>query len=132
MKRKKTKTNILIIFVVFALTIYNILPTIFYYAKPLKSPIEEKQGLQIAKNSLKRVNSLEKDSLDWLHSFCKLLQITPQSIELQKENPEFIHLSFSSKKDTDTLSQFLPRAGALIPFSPAQLSLASDFNTEEK
>ncbi len=41
---KQKKWQFYLIIAVIVLTIYNILPTVFYYSKPLKSPIDAKQS----------------------------------------------------------------------------------------
>jgi SecD/SecF fusion protein len=124
MQKRKTWQGLLILAVI-ALTIYNILPTIFYYTKPLEKPIEHTEAKEIASDILTRVNSLEQESYDWLNSFCDLIQVKPQSISLDKNHPGFFQLDFATTQDSEKFSRFLPRAGNLIPFVPAQLNLVS-------
>ena len=52
------------ILIVLVLTVYNILPTLFYYSKPLKSIVNQKQAFDISKGIAKRVNNLQNDSID--------------------------------------------------------------------
>ena len=59
--QKKKKFSFILIILILALTIYNILPTIFYYSKPLKKPISHKEALVTSKRIESRVNILEKD-----------------------------------------------------------------------
>ena len=115
--------QLFLIIAVILLTIYNILPTVFYYSKPLKSPISENQADKIAKEIELRVNALEPQSLDWLESYNKLLQIKAQSIELNKDFPEHITLTFKTLEEANKFRKYFPKAGALIPFVPAQMSL---------
>jgi SecD/SecF fusion protein len=123
---KKKKWPLLLIFTVIALTIYNILPTIFYYAQPLKSPIDLEAGMKSAKSIAERLNSLEGDVLDWLDSYCRSLQIKPHSIALDHDNPQLIRIQFAKTEDANRLRAYLPRAGALIPFVPNQLTVLPD------
>jgi len=116
----------LLIFFVLILTVYNILPTVFYYAKPLKQTIHEPQAKTIASTMAKRVNDLEKYHLNWLSSFCDLLNIKAQKIELDPNNPQQLLVTFPQRKDKEIFTRFLPRAGALIPFVPAKLQLVQD------
>ncbi len=124
---KKKKWHLFAILAVAALTIYNILPTVIYYSKPLKSPIGIVDASRISKDIMKRVNHLEKDSISYLHSFCKLLKISPKEVAITK-NPQEVKLTFSKDADAKKFKEFLPRAGDLIPFTPSQLSL-SDANS---
>src|SRR3990167_5659548 len=119
---KQRKWQLFLIFTVLALTIYNILPTIFYYSKPLKSTINPNQGKEIAASIERNVNQLESDTKDWIASFCELLQLKPLSIV---SDAQFVTVRFAKAEDASRFRQFLPRAGSLISFAPAQLRLAS-------
>ncbi|MES2344321.1 MAG: protein translocase subunit SecD [Chlamydiota bacterium] len=120
---KQKRWQFFLILAVAALTIYNILPTVFYYSKPLKSPIDKEKSQTISIQIIERVNSLETESVNWLNSFCDLLNLKPLAINFDKTNAAFITLSFKNEEDAQKFRSYLPRAGALIPFVPAQLSL---------
>lgn len=120
---KQKRWQFVLITVVLLLTIYNILPTVLFYTKPLNDPIKEKQAAAIAQDSASRVNDLENQSIGWLKSYNKLLGIKGATITLDADNPEIIHVKYANEKDADIVRKHLPRAGSLIPFIPAQLSL---------
>lgn len=122
MEKRKRWQFILITAVIF-LTVYNILPTTFFYTKPLKHPIGEKQANKIASQAANRVNELESEAISWLKSFNKLLGINAKNIKLNEQNPQLIDLHFETEKEAELFTKHLPRAGALIPFLPAKLSL---------
>ena len=65
------------------------------------------------------------DSKEWLAS-CRLLGIKPNSIDLVTTNSGLFQVSFNQEKDADLFKRCLPRAGALIPFAPAQLELSPE------
>ena len=123
---KQKRWQLFLILTVIILTIYNILPTVFFYTKPLNQPILEKRGNEIALQIADRTNELAENSVDWLHSFCKNLRIKPISILIDKDNPELIHATFSSLSDANAMRAYLPRAGSLISFVPSQLSIQGD------
>ena len=129
---KQKKWQLYLIIAVIALTIYNILPTVFFYAKPLKAPIDAKRSQVVAEQIASRVNDLEKQSKEWLSSFCSLLKVKPQSIVILPQQPQFATVTFASSDDATKFREFLPRAGALIPFVPAQLSLYDSKDTNNK
>lgn len=131
MEKQKRWQRYLIIAVVL-LTFYNILPTVFYYTKPLKSPIDSKRAETISNEMLERVNSLETDAKEWLSSFCQLINSKPLTITQDLTKPQLITLNFKNIEDANRFKQFLPRAGALIPFVPAQLSLYDPYNDASK
>ncbi len=118
---KQKKWQLFLILTVIALTLYNIFPTLFYYLKPLKSPVTEAQGQDIAVSIEKRVHQLGKDSKNWLSSFCQLIQVKPQSIESEGQT---FTVRFAKSEEATRFRNFLPRAGALIPFVPAQLGIS--------
>ena len=130
--KKQKRWQFALIVVVVSLTFYNILPTILFYSKPLKAPIEESQAIAIAEQAAARVNALEDNSLDWLKSFNKLLNIKPSKISLDRASPEFIHVWFEKEEDAKKLRKQLPRAGSLIPFVPAKLSLIPNSNDKKQ
>lgn len=123
---KQKRWQFYLILAVIILTLYNILPTIFYYSNPLKAPVDEARAEKVAMGIVERVNELEEDSIAWLHSFTKLLGIKANSIALQKDNPGTIHLTFANGDDANLFKRFLPQAGVLIPFVPSQLELYPD------
>jgi SecD/SecF fusion protein len=57
---KRKRWHFFLIVIAIVLTVYNILPTIFYYAHPLKNPIDEKRAVHVAQSIGTRVNSLRK------------------------------------------------------------------------
>lgn len=127
---KLKKWHFGLILTVVLLTIYNVLPTVIYYSKPLSKPIDEKKAMEVAELALSRVSELEKESISWLHSFSKNLGIKPKSIAAVKGSPKLIELTFQTPKEAKQFKTYLPRAGALISFVPAQLSLAPDSNDQ--
>lgn len=121
MKRKRWQFWLIVSVVV--LTVYNILPTVFYYTKPLSNDIGTKQSAKIASAIMNRVNNLEGDSISWLESFSKLIDVNPLQIKVMKQSPQLIEVKFATHSEADRFKQFLPRAGSLIPFYPGQLAL---------
>ncbi len=120
---KKKRWHFWVILAVVTLTLYNILPTLFFYTKPLKNPISEAKGKQISETIASRVNQIETDSLSWLQSYCKHLNLKTQKISSNPGNSAWINVQFYNSADTEKFRANLPRAGKLIPFTPSQLSL---------
>ena len=129
---KQKRWQFYLILAVIVLTVYNILPTVFFYAKPLKSPIDEKRSFVIAEQIMDRVNALEPQAKEWLDSFCSLLNIKPAAITFNPSQPQFVNITFASVDDANIFRQYLPRSGALIPFVPAQLTLYDAHDTVNK
>ncbi|MBA2728708.1 MAG: protein translocase subunit SecD [Parachlamydiaceae bacterium] len=123
---KQKRWQFYLILAVILLTLYNILPTLFYYSKPLKEPVNAERAQVVAEQIVNRVNALEGESQEWLYSFSKLLGVKPTTVAVQKDNPGIIEVEFKNSNDANLFKRFLPRAGALIPFAPSQLELYSD------
>lgn len=119
---KRKRWQLFLILAVVALTIYNILPTVFYYAKPLKKPIGQTEAHDVALGIVNRVNSLEGYTLSWLKAQSKNLGLKPTAITLDKEDPRLATVTFKTPEEASFFARTLNRAGALIPFVPAQLS----------
>ncbi len=120
---KQRKWQFFLILAVVILTVYNILPTVFYYLKPLKSPVSPAQAETIAESIVKRLDDLEKETSDWLYSYCELIQAKPLSISIDPENRQLAVVAFAKEEEARRLRGLMPRAGALIPFGPGQLSI---------
>jgi len=123
---KQKRWQFYLIIAVLVLTLYNILPTIFFYSKSLNEPIDAPRAEKVASSIMTRVNDLADDSKEWLYSFNHMLGIKPVSIDVDSTNNGLIQIAFKNEKDADLFSRFLPRAGQLIPFLPAQLELTPE------
>jgi SecD/SecF fusion protein len=128
---KQRKWQFLLILTVVISTIYNILPTVFYYLKPLKQPISVTKAENISASIVNRLNSLEKDTVDWIHSYCNLIHTKPLNISINLENPQWVNVAFATAEEALRFRNLLPRAGLLISFAPAQLTLGP-INEEER
>ena len=72
---KQKKWPLVLILSVVALTIYNILPTIFYYAQPLKSAVCEEEGMKVVGiKSLGYTHGLQFTSLPPYESYRLAMQ----------------------------------------------------------
>lgn len=120
---KQKRWQFYVIIAVFLLTLYNILPTVIFYSKPLKKPIDKPYAMQVAQEIGQRVNSLENESVAWVRSYCDMLKLHPKQVALSQDDPSVLAVQFPDAKEQELFAQLLPRAGALIPFVPAQLSL---------
>lgn len=120
---KKRKLQLALILAVVGLTIYNILPTLFFYAKPLKSPVSQERATEIANGLVTRVNHMEEEAIEWLDSYCQLTHVKPLYIEGKGQG--MIALGFAKTEEAERLRATLPRAGLLIPNFSAQMTLGT-------
>ncbi len=112
------------IIIVIVLTLYNVLPTIFFYSKPLKEPVSQERAMNVASQAVERVNDLADWDVEWLQVFTKNLGIKPQSITLRSGDTQYIDVDFSTEEDAALFKRYLNAGGVRISFIPAQLSLA--------
>lgn len=120
---KQKPWQLALIIAVLLITLYNILPTIIFYMRPLKAPITAERAVGIENSIASRVDALSTDAREWLRSYCSLLHVTPTSIEFSKDDPSIVMVKFADKKEKNLFQRLLPRAGVEIPFVPAQLTL---------
>lgn len=128
---KQKRWQLYLILAVIVLTLYNIFPTIIYYSKPLKSPVNQEMASEISHGIVARVDSLEEQSKEWLQSFSKLLGVKPVSIQLKNDDAGLFEVAFATPQEAAAFKRFLPRAGSLVPFVPAQLGVYPDSLGEE-
>jgi len=120
---KQKPWQLYLIIAIVALTIYNILPTVFYYSNPLQEPIDQHRSEQVADAVIERINHLEEDAIAWVHSFSKNLGVTPSTVALMENDPQVIEVDFKNAQDAALFKRYLPKAGSLIAFIPKQLEL---------
>lgn len=119
---KQKRWQFYLILVVILLTLYNILPTVFYYAKPLKKPINAQEAAKVEEDIIQRINSLEGFTVSWLKAQCKNLKVKPIEISLDQNDPRLSKVVFAKQEDANFFAQTLLKAGAIIPFVPAELT----------
>ncbi|MGA8164844.1 MAG: protein translocase subunit SecF [Waddliaceae bacterium] len=129
---KQKRWQFFLIMAVIILTLINILPTVFFYTKSLNKPIDKQRAEAVGLQIIDRVNSLEEDGKAWLYSFSRNLGIQPVRVELQGDDLGLFEVGFKNAHDADIFRRFLPRAGVLIPFVPAQLELYGEGGGNEK
>ena len=61
--KKKTKWQLTLIITVLVLTLYNILPTLLFYTKPLNAPIDAAGSQKVITSMMSRVNSLQEEAV---------------------------------------------------------------------
>ncbi len=117
--------QLFLIVAVILLTVYNILPTIFFYTKPLKEPVNAALAQTVAEQIEERVHVLAPEAVSWVEAFSRNLKVHPRSVQLDRDNPQLITVAFDQQNDASIFRHYLPRAGSLIPFAPAQLALGT-------
>ena len=112
-----------LIIAVMALTVYNILPTVFFYARDLDQPVGKASAEKVAQQIVERVNGLEHQAVDWIGAYAKNLGVKVKSVALREDDPRLVDVDLADSAAAEKFKKYLPRAGALIPFAPAQLQL---------
>ena len=120
---KQQRWRFVVILAVLAWTLYSIFPTIIYYSRPLSQPVDEKGAEAIEAEIANRVNSLVPETEDWIHAFCKLIGVHPSKIVVDPTDSSIITFEVASPEEASLVQRFLPRAGILVPFKPAQIFL---------
>jgi SecD/SecF fusion protein len=132
MKPAQKRKALYVILAVSALTLYNILPTLFFYSNNLNAPIGKAKALTESKNIAKRVNKLENETVKWIESYCNLLHIKSPKISFTKKDPDLVNVSFSAEKEARTFRTHMTKAGTLIPFFPKRIVPYETTSTGER
>lgn len=122
---KRKNWQFFVILAVIAFTLYSIFPTIFYYSKPLNEEVNAPRAHEVALEITNRVNQLEKQTIDWVSSYTDHLHLKTSSIQLDPKNPSLVHITFENERAAQIFKSYIPTAGSLINFPPAQLSLVT-------
>src|ERR1700722_20062999 len=109
---KQKRWHFYIILAVILLTFYNILPTVFYYAHPLKKSVGPHEALKVEDAIISRVNGLEDFTVSWLKSQSKNLNVKPSEISLDKENPRLAKVVFKKSEEANRFANSLFKAGS--------------------
>lgn len=120
---KQKRWQLVLILTVLLVTLYNVFPTVIYYSRPLRQPIDQEQAEKVVENIATRVNKLEEDAKEWVGSLSNMLGVSPTSVEVDKDDPSLIRVAFASKSERQRFVQVAPIAGETIPFVPAQLTV---------
>lgn len=124
MRDKRRRWQFGLILTVGLLTVFNILPTVFYYRQPLRDPIDAGRAVSVIHQIHDRVDQVKVEQKAWLESFLTLLGVDGEVVEHARD-PRLFRVVASNKEGADAVRQYLPRAGALMPFVPAQLALSN-------
>ncbi len=108
MKQRKKGPLLLILGVLF-LALYHILPTLFYYQKSVKKPLEASYITKITSTLEKRGEKTERELLDWTGSFCDLIKVSPTSIKLEDS---FVKISFPERDSAKKFKEYFPLAAS--------------------
>jgi len=117
MKRKKW--HYILIFAVTLLTLFNVLPTVIYYAKPLDRPIGSAGALEIAKSAAQRIKQTRADSLEFAKAALRLADVKPTEIKSDLPKGD-IEVHFKEKADAWKFAATLQRASGAHPFAPVR------------
>ena len=101
---KQKRWHLYLILAVVLLTVYNILPTLFFYSNPLKKPIGSTESTQVAAGIIERVNNLENFTLSWLRAQSKNLGLKPVEIHSICLGPFQIYLHFGQNFNSEKIS----------------------------
>jgi len=118
---KQKRWQLVVILMVLAWTVYNILPTVIYYSKPLSQPVDKAGAETIENKIVSRVNNLEGDAVEWVQAFCSMLGVQPTALSVDAQDPGLITLEVATERDLSKVKKFLPRAGMQVVFKPSQL-----------
>ncbi len=118
---KKKKWHFLVILSVLAITLYNILPTLFFYAHSLDKPVNGKDASQIARQITRRLSGQEKETLSWTKGLLDLSGLRVKAINSIANRAQDIEVVFENTEKAHSFAYQASRAGSMRPFDPAKV-----------
>lgn len=120
-----------LILLVLGITLYNILPTIFYYCKPLHHAIDETHGKKIIHEISARANQTSNDVDNWVLSYCKEINCSVTKIEKYRDCADITLVNFKSEADAEKFKNYFRRASITIDDHSSQISIleSDDFKS---
>lgn len=112
-KRKKWHSYLIFFVLVFAL--YNVIPTIIYYSKPLNKTIDSKEASTIVQRI---VTKIEKDRgfvSQQVNKLISCLKISPRSVRLLGESKSIVNIELSSVQEAKSLVASLMYGEKTLP-----------------
>ena len=103
---KQKRWQLAVILTVLAWTLYNILPTIIFYMRPLSQPVDAKGSEAIELAIAQRVNNLSPDAVDWIHNFSTMVGVHPSNIKVDAANPTIITFDVATPEEATIVPMF--------------------------
>ena len=108
---KKQRWRLLVILSVLFFALYNVLPTVLYYSKPLKNPVDASRALDIAKEVAARLDKENEALIDRINSFGEQSAIPFQSVAIDEKDPSTVVCTLKKKEDLEKAQSLLPYLG---------------------
>lgn len=120
-----------LIITVIALTLYSILPTVFYYSKPLSIPIDNKQAQEIAHQISDRFRDQSENCKDFIKSYCNELGLKKVTIINDESFKDVIKISFQNENDLNLFKSYFQKAKATTPSMVGQIEMLPSEESEK-
>lgn len=127
---KNKRWHLGLILAVLGLTFYNVLPTVFYYCKPLSRSINCQDGKKIEQTIQSRIDHTHEAILDWVKAYCKQFGLKIAKISTDANQSGTLILSFHNEEDTEAFKNGFYQASSSIDSVSRQLRLIP--HAEEK
>lgn len=100
-KRKKWHSYLIFFVLVFAL--YNVIPTIIYYSKPLNKTIDSKEASTIVERIVTKVEEDRGFVSQQVNKLISCLKISPKSVQFLGKSKSIVDIELSSVQDAKSL-----------------------------
>ncbi|WP_201456663.1 protein translocase subunit SecD [Chlamydia sp. 17-3921] len=118
--KRNVRRNFCIIICVFALALYYVLPTCFYYTRPLQKNISDREASRIIKSFVKQSSKACNDVLSRISSSLSALHLKGK-VEPHPEIPGVINVFFKQERDAQIFMENLIYGESSVPIKSAKL-----------
>lgn len=128
---KRKKWHFYLIFCVLFFALYNVIPTVIYYSKPLHKVIDSKEASNIASKITKRVEQDKEFLLKEVNKIISCLKLSPKSIRFLGESKGIVEVELASLKETESLVNSLINGEKTLPSGSSSLFLDNVYVSHE-
>lgn len=110
------------------ITLYNTLPSAFYYSRQLDKPLSKQESKKMLSSWNETLAQHNKDIYEWLVSFTHALKLDHVSISAVTHSQRCLKIEFKNQKDSETFEKYFAKAIEHLPYKEYQLELCSKKN----
>lgn len=99
-----------VIALVFLATLYNILPSLIYFSKPLDKPLDPHKARHFVTYQIAQLSDKRALQINWIKALCSNLKLGQVEINELKDQPQLIKLRFKNGQCKQKFEEYFPAA----------------------
>jgi SecD/SecF fusion protein len=124
-----TKLKKILVTSALCFTLYNTLPSVFFYSKPINAFPTKKDSVHILEEWNDVLTQNDENIKSWLGSYAKGLNINLLKISALDHSSKTLALDFAHSKDVSTFEKYFAKACSNLPFKNTHIFIAAKDDT---